>query len=591
MRNLHTKSGFATFYLTVIFSAVALSITATLFIISRNQLSLVKTTCRSSQALYLAEGGLEDVIYRVIRNKKYDAVYNFALGEGMINLSITEDGSSKTITSSGLVVRQTKVVSSVLTTDTDTISFHYGAQVDKGGLSIGSNAKVMGNVYANGNITGSGSITGDAWVAGALAPEPNQEWTVKDSDFEFGLKKNGIYYLDTAQSFKPSVSKVLNKASFYLKKQGLPPSQTIRLVTDNAGKPSKTVLSTATLQNSKVTASFSWVEVSFDPAPLLTANQTYWLMIDVSRDDSNYWIWGKDSADNYLLGTAKYSADWSVNTPVWDSANGDLNFKTYMGGEDLTKIDGVNVGVDAHANTIFNSSVGRDAYYQTIDDTHVIGIKFPGSVDPATKDLPISLAQIQDWEATAEAGGVIQGNYQISEGEVIGPIKINGNLSFPGGNLDNPVIIAGHVWVVGNISASNNSGIKLKQDVLNGIAIIADNPVDRQTSGKISLNNNVVSEDNGNGYLLFISTNQSMDSGNPAINIYNNINKDKAASIVFSLSGLINVSNNAKFKEVCGYSIRLDNNAEVVYEEGLINSNFSSGPGAGWSVDSWREVE
>ncbi|MDP2930799.1 MAG: hypothetical protein Q8N56_04355, partial [bacterium] len=585
MRTIHAKSGFAAFYLTVIFSAVGLSMTAALFAVSQSQLNSVKIICRSSQALYLAEGGLEDAVYRVIKNKKYDAVYNLVLGEGVITLNVTENDNSKTIISSGLVVKQTKVLSSVLTTETDTVSFHYGAQVDKGGLNLGSNAKVVGNVYANGNIIGSGlnsQITGDAWVAGALAPDSDQEWIVKNSDFEFGLKKDGIYYLDTAQSFKPSVSKVLNKAGFYLKKQGLPPNQTIRLVADNAGKPSKTVLSTATLQSSKVTAAFSWVEVSFDPAPLLTANQTYWLMIDVSRDDSNYWVWGKDSTDNYLLGTAKYSADWSAGTPVWDSVNGDLDFKTYMGGENPTKIDGIKVGVDAHANTILNSYIGRDAYYQAIDqNTQVIGTKFSGSVDPATKDLPISLAQIQDWEVMAEAGGIIQGNYQPALGATIGPVKINGNLTIPQNSLDNPIIIGGPIWVVGNISAQNNSKIKLSPGATSGYSIIADNPADRQSQGRITLSNNIVTQDNDNGYLLLISINESLNPSSPAISISNNVNASSPASIIFAISGLINVSNNAKFKEVCGYAVKLENNAEVVYEEGLFNSNFSSGPGAG----------
>jgi hypothetical protein len=589
------KNGFAAFYLTAIFSVIGLSIAASVYVLAQNKLVISRNIKKSSQAFYLAESGIEDAVFRVTKNKKYEATYNFTLNSGSVAINITGEGSQKNIVASGLSDQKTRVLSAVLETENDLISFHYGAQVDKGGLTIANNAKVIGNVYSNGSVSGTGlgsEVTGDLWVAGTLSAEADQEWTVKDSDFEFGLRKDEIYYLDTAQSFKPSASKVLNKANFYLKKQGLPPNQTIRILTDNSGKPSKTVLSTATLQASKVTANYSWVEVSFDPVPLLTAGQTYWLMIDVSRDDNNYWVWGKDSSDGYALGTAKYSRDWSAQTPVWNNINGDLDFKTYMGGENPTEISGVKVGVDAHANTIIGSYIGRDAYYQAIDeDTEVIGTKFPGSIDPATKDLPISLAQISDWEAAAEAGGVIQGNYQPVAGTTIGPVKINGNLTFPINSLDNPIIIAGPVWVVGNISAQNNSKIKLSSAAAGGYVLIADNPIDRQNQSRIILSNNVVTEDSDNGYLLLISVNESLNPGSPAISISNNVNVVNPASIIFSLSGLINVSNNAKFKEVCGYAIRLENNAEIVYEEGLINSNFSAGPGSGWAIKSWQETE
>lgn len=110
--------------------------------------------------------------------------------------------------------------------------------------------------------------------------------------------------------------------------------------------------------------------------------------------------------------------------------------------------------------------------------------------------------------------------------------------------------------------------------------------------GAIVFKNNFITEDNATGgYLLFISTNKFLDEDNPAIDLLDNVNKDSPASIIFSRQGLIKVQNNAKFKEISGYALTLKNNTKIVYEKGLADSNFSVGPGAGWQIKSWREVQ
>jgi len=43
--------------------------------------------------------------------------------------------------------------------------------------------------------------------------------------------------------------------------------------------------------------------------------------------------------------------------------------------------------------------------------------------------------------------------------------------------------------------------------------------------------------------------------------------------------------------EATGYKLKLDNNAVITYESGLINSQFSAGPQGGWEIASWQEVE
>ncbi|OIO46277.1 MAG: hypothetical protein AUJ31_02200 [Parcubacteria group bacterium CG1_02_39_15] len=605
MLNLKNQKGFAALYITILVLAVIFGIAVSITILTYGEQKISRNIIKSSQAYYVAEAGIEDSVYRIIKGKKYEATNSLSVGGGLSSISITSQDDKRIIQSTGEISQRIKKLETILKTESATVAFYYGAQIDKGGLWLGANASVEGNVYSNGKMEGQGKgsgskISGDAWVAGAVAPEPDQQWTSQDSDFPFGLKIGKEYYLDTAQSFVPSVSKVLNTVSFYIKKVGDPPDQTVRILADDNGQPSQTPLASGILKSSKITSSYSWIDVSFDPPPNLTAGIIYWIMIDVSRDDDDYWIWGKDSTDGYTSGTGKYTKDWDTPGATWTSVGGDLNFKTWMGGETPTYIDRVWVGRDAHANTIADSWIDGDAYYQTIDArTTVSGTKYPNSPDPATKDLPISYAQIQDWEKAAccDTGSgckaeCVSGSYSPLEGSSLGSMKIEGDLTFPSNSDDNPVIIAGPVWVTGKILASNNAGIKLKSGLESGYPIIADNPADQTNFGKVELNNNVITTDSPQGgRLLFVSTNKSLDPANPAIHLYNNINVENPQSIIYTLNGLIVVENNAEFVEVTGYAIRLENNTKIVYQEGLINSNFSSGPGGGWEVTSWKETE
>ena len=61
--------------------------------------------------------------------------------------------------------------------------------------------------------------------------------------------------------------------------------------------------------------------------------------------------------------------------------------------------------------------------------------------------------------------------------------------------------------------------------------------------------------------------------------------------LVYAGHGEINLKNDINLKEVTGYKITIQNNAQVVYESGLANLLFSSGPSGGYFVDSWKEVE
>ncbi|MAF20929.1 MAG: hypothetical protein CMI55_04690 [Parcubacteria group bacterium] len=79
-------------------------------------------------------------------------------------------GGSRTITSQGGTDNRIKKLSVIYIVTTDEISFYYGAQAGEGGILMGNNSQIEGNVFSNGSILPSGggtsNITDTVTVAG-----------------------------------------------------------------------------------------------------------------------------------------------------------------------------------------------------------------------------------------------------------------------------------------------------------------------------------------------------------------------------------------------------------------------------------------
>lgn len=254
------------------------------------------------------------------------------------------------------------------------------------------------------------------------------------------------------------------------------------------------------------------------------------------------------------------------------------------------RIYGLEVTGNSHAHTLQNVDADGDAYYyssSTLINTNVRGTKHPGSPDPQPVGLPISQASIDTWESWAEAGGTFNGNKTISGTQTtLGPLKINGNLTVTNGGT---LTLTGVLWVTGNISFSNNAIIKLAPTFgASSSMIIADSPTNKATYGKITVSNNVSVQGSGNpkSYIMLLSTNTGSTTGNPAINVGNN----STAVVYYATVGMIKISNNAHLRAVSGGGLYLANNAEVQYDSGLADANFSGGPGGSWQITEWQIV-
>lgn len=255
-------------------------------------------------------------------------------------------------------------------------------------------------------------------------------------------------------------------------------------------------------------------------------------------------------------------------------------------------IDNIYTTGTAYSNSIQNSTIDTDVYYQTISNTTVLGTEFPESTDQATTSLPITDEKIEEWKTIAAGGTVINSPcpYKIEDTITIGPAKINCDLEISGVNYD--VSLAGHIWVNGNIIIKNSPNIMVDPSMGNeGLVIIADKESDRASGGTVLLDNTTTFEGNGNSsYIMVLSKNNSAqnDGGITAINIKNSVSGDV---IVYAGEGEIAVENFADLKQITAFKTSLKNNIEITYETGLASTVFSSGPGGTWKIGNWRESE
>lgn len=255
-------------------------------------------------------------------------------------------------------------------------------------------------------------------------------------------------------------------------------------------------------------------------------------------------------------------------------------------------ISGIHTSGSAYAHSITSSTIGGDAYYQTISGTSVSGASHPSSQDQAVATMPISDAKIEEWKAEAAAGGAHTSPcpYNISGTVSIGPEKINCDLNIGGSAV---VTLNGNIWVSGNINFSNSADIKISPSLGDKtVVMVADKETNRSTSGKISLSNSVEFFGTGNAksYILLISQNNSAETGggNIAINLANGAN---GKVLLYAPHGTIELSNSISVKEASAYKIQLNNSATVTYETGIANLLFTSGPSGGYSISSRQETE
>jgi Tfp pilus assembly protein PilX len=168
----------------IIFLAVILIISATLFSKVASFLRFGAISVESSQATALAEAGIDNAVWQLNQTAgSYSGETNTPLGTtGTFTVTITNNPSNpnvKTIKSTGYIPnaaspRRKISIKVVAQIDSQSISFHFANQTGTGGVILNQSATINGNIYSNGNITaGNGNqqaINGDAFAVGAISP-------------------------------------------------------------------------------------------------------------------------------------------------------------------------------------------------------------------------------------------------------------------------------------------------------------------------------------------------------------------------------------------------------------------------------------
>src|SRR3989344_3348342 len=161
------KGGYAAIASTIITLVVSVAIIGSFTSFSLREVGVNRAFVKSIESQYIAEGGIEDVVYRIVTGKQVGASETLAVGSGTTTITVTQGSGEKTIRSEGVRDPFGRVLSLKLNTSTTNVSFMYGVQIGDGGLKMENLSRVEGSVYVNGNITGENIpvITGDAFTA------------------------------------------------------------------------------------------------------------------------------------------------------------------------------------------------------------------------------------------------------------------------------------------------------------------------------------------------------------------------------------------------------------------------------------------
>lgn len=263
-----------------------------------------------------------------------------------------------------------------------------------------------------------------------------------------------------------------------------------------------------------------------------------------------------------------------------------------------------------YANKIYSSIVASTTVTcNTISGSNRGSCTYPwGTQSPA--ELPIQRPQIESWESAATAGGVItqaecdveeedpgefEYTYVVDSSQNLGPVEIQCDLELVGAlSGSGPTItLMGPVWVKGEIKIKDKQTVRV-DPALTGqglsMVMIADNPADRLESSNIQVENNnpIFAGAGANSWVMLLSENDGASQGlfNEAIEVEDGAT---GAIILYARLGDIYLKNTTSVREATGYKISLDGSSNVIYESGLQNVLFNSGPGGAWTIQDWKE--
>lgn len=252
------------------------------------------------------------------------------------------------------------------------------------------------------------------------------------------------------------------------------------------------------------------------------------------------------------------------------------------------------------AHEIHDIVADGDAHYTLESAASVVfGTRYTPSLDQATATMPIPDSTIAEWQNDITASGTIitststqclSGTYTIDTDTTLGNVRIDCNVIVSKNSTE--LTLDGPIWIVGNLNLDQGPTIRADSSLgSKAVQIIVDNPLNRATSSKISVNQSTDFFGTGvpKSYVMLLSMNEDAENGGSgkAIDLNQSANGDV---LVYASHGRVSLGNNISLKEVTAYQIDIGNGAEVIYESGLVNLLFTSGPGGGFTISDWGEI-
>lgn len=536
--------------------------------------SLVLQTRKSANAADVLQ---DDALYRLNSGRTLPATIVLSLNDSTSTAQIADVGGSKQIIAIGESGRTERYSKATFSQGTG-VSINYGLQVGNGGLDMSGGPIIYGNVYSNGNITGSGgsTITGSASVASYLSSSPileNSATGTPYANIEVG-KSNNVQLI--AQKFRLSTANQITAISLYVKKNGAPANATIKIFNNSGGSVGTSQQgSTGSMSASLVSSNYDWVEV-YPTSPIsLNADTDYWLTIEYQGSNSNYYTFATNNnaySDGALKLRNKTGSTWGSYYDASPNTQ-DMHFQLMTGA--TGSMSGVIVNGNANAAVVNSSTVGGNLYCQ-------LGSGNNKACDasqplPSALPMPVSAANIQAWKDEAAAGTIRNSSWSIGGSTVAstsGAMKIVGDLTLNGGGI---LELNGPLWVTGTLSVSGGAKIQLSSAYGTGDEVIVVNRASLSGGGMVTGNGQA-----GN-YVLLVAD----DTTSSAINA----SGGTGSVVLVAPYGTITFSGGTSAKSAIANRMVMSGGTTLVYESGLADISFTTGPSGAWNVDNWREIE
>lgn len=208
----------------------------------------------------------------------------------------------------------------------------------------------------------------------------------------------------------------------------------------------------------------------------------------------------------------------------------------------------------------------------------ILGTKTAGA-----PTVPLPQIDIQAWKDLSSTGGTIAGDYSpTNSGSFtdIGPKEITGSVSMS--SSGQKINLLGPLYIHGDLTLSGGEW-KLDNSMgTNGTIVLVDGKINISGTAKFSTNS-------FNTYILFVSTNTSIDENSPAIKFTGSADVKSAA--FYAYNGAMKFTGSGELIAMTGQTLYIEGNGEIEYKSGLASASFGGGPSGIWKMKSWQQLK